>query len=353
MKKFLVILLSVGSVVSCVTSPKSTTTRKVAVDESVFESAHTTHRTLLATEAQQVSADIHRSQLIHHDEPTKKAVLILHGLHESPHYMQSFADYFFHQGYNVYSLLLPGHQSNDREALTKVRYTDWITAAEKALAVAQGLGQEVEVLGYSTGGTLATYLALEHPDLVKKLYLISPALALSDKVALSSYFLGWTSLDSKKICKTHDSKSFLCRIFKITDDQLYPMMKEGIISSPAAGFEVQKLINHLIRKYGPSDYFTDQESNYYVVLADIYNRLKTPLLMVGSESDNVIDASFNYEFAKEYKGKKVNILFPKKAKITHISITKPQGHGFSQAPEIYNSSFDKILEGIDQIRADE
>ncbi|HKK41237.1 MAG TPA: alpha/beta hydrolase, partial [Bacteroidales bacterium] len=56
-------------------------------------------------------------------------------------------------------------------------------SAEEALAIAEKLGNEVIVIGTSTGGTLALFLASRHPE-IKALVLYSPCVKLYDKTAV-------------------------------------------------------------------------------------------------------------------------------------------------------------------------
>lgn len=344
-----------SSLNACTSLHSTSSKRHMASETSLFDQSLKNFKKLKDSELQKVSSEKHSSVLLHHGAETKKVILIMHGLHESPYYMRSFSEFFFNQGYNVLSLLMPGHQNRDKTALQNVRYKEWVAAAENALEIAQGLGKDVEILGYSTGGTLAAHLALEHPTVVKKLYLISPALALSNKVFLSNLVLGWTNVDSKKICTTYDSDSCLCRALLLTDDQIAPMAREGLVASPAAGFEVQRLIDSIIRKYAPNSYLDmENNENYYSKLHTIYNKIQVPLFIADTENDTVIHQNFNTQFANEYKNsQKVVILFSKKTKITHLSITKEKDKGFDQVPEIYNPQFNRILEGMKKLIATE
>jgi pimeloyl-ACP methyl ester carboxylesterase len=74
---------------------------------------------------------------------------------------------------NVYYLRLPGH-GLDMEAHAQATYKDYLDVCETALAMMPLLGERVIVIGTSTGGLLATYLAAEHPDRVHALILASP-----------------------------------------------------------------------------------------------------------------------------------------------------------------------------------
>lgn len=57
-----------------------------------------------------------------------------------------------------------------------------IESAEKALAIAKKLGDEVHIIGTSFGGALTLYLASKHPE-IKSITLYSPCIAVFDKTA--------------------------------------------------------------------------------------------------------------------------------------------------------------------------
>lgn len=76
-------------------------------------------------------------------------------------------------GANLFETRLTGH-GLDGEALANARINDWLNDAYEALLVAEKLGEQVVVIGTSTGGTLGWWLAAQFPDRVDKLVLISP-----------------------------------------------------------------------------------------------------------------------------------------------------------------------------------
>jgi pimeloyl-ACP methyl ester carboxylesterase len=51
-------------------------------------------------------------------------------------------------------------------------------ADEHADSISQGLGGPIDVVGISTGGSIAQHLAADHPDVVHRLVLISAACRL-------------------------------------------------------------------------------------------------------------------------------------------------------------------------------
>ncbi len=234
----------------------------------------------------------------------------------------------------------------DATAIDKVKYEEWLNDAEQSFKIANGLGQNLEVLGYSTGGTLAAYLALRHPQDIKALYLIAPALALSSKVFFSSLMLGQSSLDSLKICQNADATNWMCRLFKFSDDQAQVMLRDRIVTSPSAGYQVQSLINFIDRTFNSSEDQTD----YYQSLLEVYNKLSVPILMVNSKSDNVINLDFNEKFIQSYKARKENILFEKSLGIKHIFINKSSVDAFLNTKPGYNLHFEEITSGVERLQ---
>jgi esterase/lipase len=82
-------------------------------------------------------------------------------------------------GANVYLPRLAGHGLHEDEAMLNLTATQLYNSAKEALAVAQRLGEKVIVMGTSTGGTLALYLAYQNPD-ISGLLLYSPNIELYD-----------------------------------------------------------------------------------------------------------------------------------------------------------------------------
>jgi esterase/lipase len=84
---------------------------------------------------------------------------------------------------NLYLARLAGH-GIDRGDSTMISLTadEYEASAEKALMIAEKLGDKVIVIGTSAGGALALFLASEHPE-IKAIVLYSPCVALYNKTA--------------------------------------------------------------------------------------------------------------------------------------------------------------------------
>jgi alpha-beta hydrolase superfamily lysophospholipase len=120
------------------------------------------------------------------------AVLLVHGLSDSPYSMRALGEAFLAQGYYVLVLRLPGHGTVPA-GLLDVTWQDWYGAlvlAARYAAAKAGPGKPFVAGGHSTGAALVTLYslrALEDPALPRpqRLYLVSPAIGISRFAALT------------------------------------------------------------------------------------------------------------------------------------------------------------------------
>lgn len=119
------------------------------------------------------------------DNP-RAAVLMLHGMSDSPYSLRSIGEALHKQGMTVVGLRLPGHGTAP-VGLTRVRWEDFAAAVRLAARdLRRQLGEDVPLylLGYSNGAALAieyTLSVLEGEDLPRPagLVLFSPEIAVS------------------------------------------------------------------------------------------------------------------------------------------------------------------------------
>ncbi len=119
--------------------------------------------------------------VLHHNKPTDKVVVLTHGLSDSPHTLRQFAELYFEKGYNVIGLLLTGHGSSPND-LTEVTVDDWKKDINKAVHIANQIGTNIELVGFSTGGALSIDFANHNPGLIKKMVLLAPAIDFHSSV---------------------------------------------------------------------------------------------------------------------------------------------------------------------------
>ncbi|HET9762567.1 MAG TPA: alpha/beta fold hydrolase [Casimicrobiaceae bacterium] len=123
---------------------------------------------------------------------TRGAVLLVHGLSDSPYSVRALADTFVAQGYYVLALRLPGHGTVPA-GLVDVSWEDWygaVVLAARHAAAKAGPGKPFVAGGHSTGAALLTLYslrALADPRLPRpqRLYLVSPAIGISPSAALT------------------------------------------------------------------------------------------------------------------------------------------------------------------------
>lgn len=118
--------------------------------------------------------------IFEHKEPTEKAIVLVHGLSDSPYFMSEIGEYFYQElGYNVYLPLLHFHGLKEPEGMEEVKVEEWKANVNFAIDVAKEKAQHISIGGLSTGGTLSFLLAATHPSIGGELYLFSAALDLA------------------------------------------------------------------------------------------------------------------------------------------------------------------------------
>ncbi|TMP23107.1 esterase [Pseudoalteromonas rubra] len=121
----------------------------------------------------------------------QKAVLLIHGLTDSPFIFHTLAADLFAQGYDVRTMLLPGHGTAASD-LKEVDYRDWQQHVRYAISRTASDYNHFAVLGYSTGAALATTeIAARRPDNLAALVLVAPATQSHSEVAWLAKWLDW------------------------------------------------------------------------------------------------------------------------------------------------------------------
>jgi alpha-beta hydrolase superfamily lysophospholipase len=147
----------------------------------------------------QLARDWNRSFTLAPEGPAKGAVVLLHGLTDSPYSLRHIAFFYQARGFHVVAPRMPGHGTVPG-GLTNVSLDQWQAAARLAMreAKARSGGGPVHVVGYSNGASIAlrhALAALEKPDLVRpdRVLLISPMIGVSPAARLAG-IAGWPAL---------------------------------------------------------------------------------------------------------------------------------------------------------------
>jgi carboxylesterase len=116
-------------------------------------------------------------QPIQDTEPVaeRPSCLVLHGLGGGTYELQPLIDALQAQGLRVLAPVLPGHDGPGT-VMPASSWLDWLAVTESAFDELAASGEPVVCLGFSTGATLALYLASRRP--VARLVLMAPFLAI-------------------------------------------------------------------------------------------------------------------------------------------------------------------------------
>jgi alpha-beta hydrolase superfamily lysophospholipase len=115
------------------------------------------------------------------------AVVLLHGLTDSPYSVRHIAMRYIEHGYVAVAVRMPGHGTVPA-GLTTTRWEAWLAATRLAVRTARALSGDhvpLHVVGYSNGGALALKYSLDS--------LSNPELARPDRLVLLSPMVGITS----------------------------------------------------------------------------------------------------------------------------------------------------------------
>ena len=130
--------------------------------------------------------DWNRSYVLEPAGPPVGAVVLLHGLTDSPYSLRHIARLYRDHGYVAIGLRLPGHGTVPA-GLTNVRWEDWMAATRLAIREARRrvpAPAPLHLVGFSNGGALAMKHALDAVE--------APQLPRADRIVLFTPMIGIT-----------------------------------------------------------------------------------------------------------------------------------------------------------------
>ena len=115
-------------------------------------------------------------QLMTHDKKVDRAIILVHGYTNCPQQFHELGQRFYDLGYNVLIAPLPHHGLADRmtEAHAHLKAEELAAYADETVDIAQGLGEQVIMMGISAGGVTTAWAAQNRSD-IDLAVIISPA----------------------------------------------------------------------------------------------------------------------------------------------------------------------------------
>lgn len=271
----------------------------------------------------------HPGKLIH-SYGSEKAIVLVHGLTDSPYSMLSIAT-FFHRvlGYDVYLPLLQGHGLKKANGMRGVNLSAWKENVRFAIDSALQGGRRVSLGGLSTGGALAFHYAAIDPQVKGELYLFSAAFGLygGKHNFLTPLIEGLLKLPFIPFCSTHSS---------LVKDNPYRYSRIPLISA-------RELV------------FLMDENRQLLQEIKAGRELSKSVFSVWSEADRVVRTDLLADFAS-FLGKThfTSYIIPKRAGVVHACVVLEEDiYAVDSAPgdpplEPANPHFNLAMEALAQ-----
>ncbi len=108
-----------------------------------------------------------RLQLMTHSDQVNRAIILVHGYTNCPQQFRDLGQGFYDAGYNVLIAPLPRHGLADRmtEVHAQLKAEEVAAYADETVDIAQGLGEQVAMMGISAGGVTTAWAAQNRSDL--------------------------------------------------------------------------------------------------------------------------------------------------------------------------------------------
>jgi len=144
--------------------------------------------------------DWNRSYILEPEGTPRGAVVLLHGLTDSPYSLRHIAGLYRDRGFVVVAIRMPGHGTVP-SGLTHVAWEDWSEATRLAVREARrrvAAPLPLHIVGFSNGGALAMKYALDGLDDAKlprpdRLILIAPMIGITELSRFAGVF-GWPAI---------------------------------------------------------------------------------------------------------------------------------------------------------------
>jgi esterase/lipase len=261
-------------------------------------------------------------RLLEHPHHVDRAVVLVHGLSDSPYFM-SFIGAYFHRemGYNVYLPLLHYHGLKDPRGMEGVEMEEWLRNVRFALDCAEEKAGTVSIGGLSTGGVLSFLMANARPGVNGILYLFSAALDLAGGP------LGLIGDMKEWILRT-----FLSDLF----DRNKPLIGDNPYRYSHVDIDGAQELARLIKN-----------TNTIIKGFSAQNRFPLPVFAAHSEADTTANIAGIERLQRVCDPGKFHFeRFPEKLGIPHASVVLKEPISGIAKPEPANPQFDGMMAAV-------
>jgi len=178
-----------------------------------------------------------------------------------------------------YTVYLIGRKQNVPED-----YTFADMARDYAKLIQREFNEPVIIMGVSTGGQIAQFIAANHPDVVKKLIMISAAYRVSEKGA-----------EIEKRAAEYFTQGKYGKSLATIEELLYSSRIVKGITKPLTRLLGKRFIGDI--KY-PNDFLTEVRGDVEMNFKDRLNDIKAPTLILSGEKDIDYPAEYVRETAE-------------------------------------------------------
>ena len=244
---------------------------------------------------------------------TETSVVIFHGYTSVPRQFRLIAEGYRAMGYNVWVPRLPYHGERDRMTtdMSKLTAQGLRGFADQNIDIGAGLGKHVIVIGLSGGGSLATWSAVDRPE-VSQTVLISPLL----------HPLGFAEWEDRP----------LVRALRILPFDLYNWWDPVKQDSGPHGYEYPRYSLKGIAALLSLAHWTDKRAE------TPSGKAQSPVLMIRNDGDQRLDVAYNERFANRMAapGRLTMFRIPKSAGLLHNFVSpEPNGESHAHITEAY------------------
>lgn len=264
----------------------------------------------------------------HTKDKTKYSIVLIHGLYVSPKSTQHLAKLYSKLGFHVINIRLSGHFEEPRKKLDTTTWKDWEHRVKQAVKIAQSMGESVILSGHSSGGLLATKVALDSVLNSKSNTPIAGVLNYTPTL----------KLNTKISSGLNSTTSIFNPIFKVkkkvkeTIEEYFSNSQNPIYVSINAGIQVDKLSKHIIDNYSITSREDSEDNEPWNEpsnennVSDIYKSLiNIPVFILDTEKDKISDTKYNenvMQFLKQENSNSAMHIVEKEGCLKHKSAVK-------------------------------